>query len=148
MCYRSFNKQIKGELPMNISHCNRRRKALFVSNVPVDVKFFITVLGGMHVYIIARDGQNALVRANSQSPDFILIDFEIPGIDACQLIQRLKAHERTNDIPLIVFNGKNCLSTRNMVFALGVSAYITRPLDTKYLLQAVEKIFNHHKGSP
>jgi two-component system, cell cycle response regulator DivK len=58
----------------------------------------------------ARDGQEALHKAVELLPDIIITDLVMPVIDGWETIQRLKADERTQRIPIIACSGEEAPS--------------------------------------
>ena len=50
----------------------------------------------------ANDGEGALQKAMQHHPDLILLDVVMPGLDGFETCRRLKAHETTREIPVIL----------------------------------------------
>src|SRR5712691_13378191 len=50
---------------------------------------------------VARSGEKALEQVRLASPDLILLEVVLPGIDGFEICRRLKAHPATHDIPVI-----------------------------------------------
>ena len=73
-------------------------------------------------------------------PLLILLDLHLPVLDGFQVLERLKADERTKHIPVI------CLTTvddpRDMArcYALGCSVYITKPVDYAHFAEAIHRL--------
>jgi len=68
------------------------------SNLEILVNFFNEQ--GFQVSV-AVDGESALEQIEHDLPDLILLDVMMPGIDGFETCRRLKANERTTDIPVI-----------------------------------------------
>ena len=52
--------------------------------------------------ITAMDGPRALALAQSESPDLILLDVMMPGMDGFEVCRRLKADARTAHVPVVM----------------------------------------------
>lgn len=99
----------------------------------------------MHV----SDGQQALdylfaegeYADNSRlSPLLVLLDLNLPVLDGYQVLQRMKADERTRRIPVIILTTTD--DTREVVrcYDLGCNVYMTKPVDYEQFSEAIRKI--------
>jgi class 3 adenylate cyclase len=61
-------------------------------------------------------------------PDLILLDVMMPGMDGYEICRRLKANERTRDIPVIFVTARGEVEDEALGFALGAVDYITKPI--------------------
>lgn len=88
--------------------------------------------------IIAEDGTEALKRAQFVHPDLILMDVMMPGIDGFETCRRLKADERTRDIPVIFMTALT--ETDHVVkgFEAGGVDYVTKPFQVVELLARIK----------
>jgi phosphoserine phosphatase RsbU/P len=75
----------------------------------------------------ASDGESALEVAWNFTPDLILLDIVMPGIDGFETIRRLKEIEGTSTTPVIFLTGMEDLESKLKGFALGAVDYITKP---------------------
>jgi two-component system, OmpR family, response regulator len=73
-------------------------------------------------------------------PDLILLDVMLPDADGFDILLRIRAHPALKDVPVIMLTAK---ATRESVLkglAGGADGYITKPVETEYLLQAVRTV--------
>jgi two-component system, OmpR family, response regulator len=73
-------------------------------------------------------------------PDLILLDVMLPDADGFDILLRIRAHPALKDVPVIMLTAK---ATRESVLkglAGGADGYITKPVETDYLLQAVRTV--------
>ncbi len=79
-------------------------------------------------YIVASDGIDGIEAATNKSPDLILLDFMMPGMNGLVVCEKLKKIEATKDIPIIMITAS--LDTEILVHAFkkGVVDYITKPI--------------------
>ncbi|HEX5338707.1 MAG TPA: EAL domain-containing protein [Gallionella sp.] len=78
--------------------------------------------------LVALDGEEALQRAGVARPDIILLDVMMPGMDGFEVCRRLKANERTRDIPVIFMTSLGGIQDKVKGFEVGAVDYITKPL--------------------
>jgi DNA-binding response OmpR family regulator len=85
------------------------------------------MLRGAYRLRVATDGQGALELAAAVSPDLILLDIMMPGLDGFAACRRLKAEQDLRDVPAIFVSA--LAETRQKVRALaeGGADYVTKP---------------------
>jgi CheY-like chemotaxis protein len=81
------------------------------------------------------DPQGAIARAAVLTPDCIVLDVMLPGIDGWELLERLREHPRTHDIPVIVCT---ILPEESLALALGAAAFLRKPVSREALLAALD----------
>jgi len=87
----------------------------------------------------ALDGQEALEKAASESPDLILLDIMMPGMDGWETLERLKADPATSPIPVIVFTAREHSKGRQRSVEMGAVEYFRKPFEPDDLIELVEK---------
>lgn len=88
----------------------------------------------------ARGGQLGLERARADSPDVIVLDVVMPGMDGWSVLTSLKKDEATSDIPVVMLT---FLESRSAGLALGAADYLIKPVETSRLV----KIIRRHCGA-
>lgn len=86
----------------------------------------------------AAGGHAALAIAQRELIDVIVLDVMMPDLDGIQVCQALGADERTRTIPVILLTASLHTETRLAAMALGVSEFVTKPLNTRYLLARIQ----------
>jgi CheY-like chemotaxis protein len=86
----------------------------------------------------ASQGEMALRFVRSTLPDLILLDPKMPGLDGYQVCERLKADERTRDIPVIFLTALADTADKVKGFQAGGVDYITKPLQVEEVLARVK----------
>ncbi len=84
---------------------------------------------------VAEHGRAALEIAERQSLDLILTDIAMPELDGFELLRRLKAGDRTRDVPVIVVSGVGDLESVVRCIEQGAEDHVTKPFES-VLLQA------------
>jgi two-component system cell cycle sensor histidine kinase/response regulator CckA len=85
----------------------------------------------------ANSGQLALASVAAWLPQLILLDIRMPGIDGLEVCRRLKASEKTRDVPLMFITAAREVEERVAGLALGAVDYITKPFQREELLARV-----------
>ena len=83
---------------------------------------------GMEV-IEAQDGTVGVELARSESPDVILLDVMMPGMDGWEVLQALQAGEGTSEIPIVFLTARAELRDRAQGLELGGIDYVTKPFN-------------------
>lgn len=90
----------------------------------------------------ARSGVDALVSVNQTTPDLIVSDIRMPGMDGFQLARTLRSNPRTKFVPIIFLTAKDEREDRINGFRTGVDAYLTKPFDPEELIAVVANIIH------
>ena len=85
----------------------------------------------------AGDGVIAVEKATTFSPDVIVLDFAMPGMDGLAVTRRLAAQERTRGIPIIVATA--CAQYAPEELRAACAAFLVKPFDIDDLLDAVRE---------
>jgi signal transduction histidine kinase len=115
-----------------------KKKILVVEDESYHIHILLDILKPDYRVSISKDGADALRKAVSKSPpDLILLDIIMPGMSGYEVCTRLKADERTRDIP-VIFISSLC-EVKNIVrgFSLGGVDYVTKPFQTEEILARV-----------
>lgn len=83
-------------------------------------------------------GQRALETVHLALPDLILLDISMPKMNGYEVCQRLKADERTHDIPIIFLSALDATQHKVKAFTVGGVDYITKPFQFEEVLARVE----------
>jgi CheY-like chemotaxis protein len=85
----------------------------------------------------ATNGRLALSAAQTEPPDLILLDIIMPEMDGYEMCGRLKADERTRDIPVIFISAIDEMFDKVAAFSIGGVDYITKPFHVGEVLARV-----------
>jgi len=84
------------------------------------------------------DSGEAGVEAAGDSPDLIILDINLPGIDGYETCRRLRSMEQTATTPIIFLSSYADLDDRLQAYGAGGNDYISKPFDVAELLTKVE----------
>ena len=87
--------------------------------------------------LVAKDGESAIEKLQEISPDLILLDVRMPGIDGFETCCRLKASAVTKDIPVIFMTVLSETVDKLKGLSLGAVDYITKPFQQEEVLARV-----------
>ncbi|MFA6233003.1 MAG: hybrid sensor histidine kinase/response regulator [Bacteroidota bacterium] len=111
---------------------------LIVDDVSRNLQILGSFLRDAHFDVSATaNGKHALEIAADINPDLILLDIMMPEMDGFETCRRLKADERTHDIPVIFLTAKTAEEDILHGFELGAVDYITKPFQRQELLERV-----------
>ena len=78
----------------------------------------------------APDGERAVEEALERTPDLALIDVSMPKLDGYEVTQRLRQHEPTNAIPIILLTARVQDSDVASGIEVGADDYVKKPFST------------------
>lgn len=90
--------------------------------------------------VTALDGREALEMVAKSTPDIILTDLMMPGMDGIELCRRLKADPKTVSIPLVILTAKHDLGVKIEGLTLGADDYITKPFNLEVLRLRLKRL--------
>jgi DNA-binding response OmpR family regulator/cellulose synthase/poly-beta-1,6-N-acetylglucosamine synthase-like glycosyltransferase len=86
---------------------------------------------------VAADGEEALARIAEATPDLVVSDVMMPGLDGFALLSKLRADPATRAIPVILLTAKGALEDRVTGLTLGADDYLPKPFEMAELLARV-----------
>lgn len=89
--------------------------------------------------IEARDGLEALDKADNEMPDLILMDMQLPKLDGYEATRRIKKNKKLSEIPVIALTAYAMRGDREMTLEAGCSGNIEKPIDPDTFISEVEK---------
>lgn len=111
---------------------------LIVDDTTENIDILVDLLENYNTKI-ATNGEDALEMIFEGSlPDLILLDIIMPGIDGYEVCRRIRANDKTKEIPIIFFTVKDSQDDILMGFELGGQDYITKPFDSRELFMRVK----------
>jgi CheY-like chemotaxis protein len=105
------------------------------------------LLEGLEV-LEAEDGRHGLTRALLESPDLVVTDVAMPGLDGFELAEALRDDDSTAQIPLIFISGELNPDNEARALALGALAYVTKPFDPPALAKLVASALARRGARP
>ncbi len=91
-----------------------------------------------HRVMEAAEMMEALAKLNEATPDMILLDICLPGMDGYQICKIIKAYPSTKDVPVVMLSGKDGFFDKVRARLVGAQGYLTKPVVPNDLVKAVE----------
>ncbi len=92
--------------------------------------------------LATEDGQSAIDLARKASPDLILADVNMPGMDGYDVCRNIRSDSELAKIPILLFTGLESEPDEELAAAVGSQGYAFKPFDTEQLIELV----NQHAG--
>ncbi len=100
--------------------------------------------------VVAHDGVEALDylfgigshagRDLTVMPQVILLDLKLPKVDGLEVLRRVRAHERTRLLPIVILTSSNEERDRINGYGLGANSYVRKPVDFAQFIEAVRHL--------
>jgi DNA-binding response OmpR family regulator len=90
--------------------------------------------------ITANHGDEAYILCSQQKPDFIVADYELPGLTGIELAEKVHQTPGLADVPIIVLTTKETELTQKQMTKAGIAERIDKPFSPKELLSRVENV--------
>jgi chemotaxis protein histidine kinase CheA/ActR/RegA family two-component response regulator len=103
----------------------RRSLSQFVSDMGMDVR-------------TARDGFEAIHVMEEQLPTVMLIDLEMPRMNGLELTAHVRAHQQTNQVPVIMITSRNTEKHRRLASEAGVNQFLPKPYSEDELALSIQ----------
>ncbi len=120
----------------------RKNKKILVVDDEKDIVETVAYNLRRHGYDVAMayDGTEAIEAAFRESPDLIVLDLMLPGLDGMEVARRLKADPRTATTPIVMLTAKGEETDVVIGLTLGADDYVTKPFSMKILLARLTSV--------
>jgi DNA-binding response OmpR family regulator len=117
------------------------KKILLVEDDPVSRKFMELILAKEGFQIItASNGLEGLRKAKQESPDLLILDVMLPGLDGFEVCHRLRDDEYSAHLPVLVLSAKSQESDKNAALSVGANDFLAKPVDRLVLIAKVTEL--------
>jgi two-component system cell cycle response regulator DivK len=113
---------------------------LVVEDQPDNRRILRDLLGNAGYELIeAETGEEALTAVETQRPDLILMDIQLPVMDGYEATRRIRSNPELKSIPIIAVTSYALAGDEAKALAVGCTAYITKPFSPRALLGKVRE---------
>jgi DNA-binding response OmpR family regulator len=114
---------------------------LVVEDDPETRKFYRSILAASGFAIAeAHNGFQAFEKALAASPDLVLTDIAVPGLDGIELCRRLRGDERTSAVPVLAVTGYEDRRYPARIIQAGANHVLIKPLDADVLIAETRRL--------
>lgn len=106
----------------------RQPKVLLVDDQPLHIQLLHRALPPTYQVFMATGGSQALRLAQDRRPDLILLDVEMPDMGGFEVLEKLRNHAETADIPVIFITAHAEGDMEAMGLEAGAVDFITKPI--------------------
>ncbi len=121
-------------------------RILVVDDHPHNIALLKSYLKSTNYEIIeASDGPEALKKARTESPDLILLDVVLPGMDGYEVCTNLKMNELTECIPILMMTALSDIKDKLKALDLGADDFLSKPFNQVELISRVRSLIRIKK---
>jgi two-component system, response regulator len=130
-----------------------RKVILLVEDNPDDEALTLRALTRNNIgneVVIARDGEEALewlfctgrfeTRDAHELPALVLLDLKLPKVDGLEVLRRIREHQDTRLIPVVILTSSREEQDRLHGYLSGANSYIRKPIDFAHFVEAVRQV--------
>ena len=97
--------------------------------------------------ITADDGAEALRQARAQTPDLVVLDVMLPGMDGLEVCKQLRRENATARVPILMLTAKAAEIDRVLGLELGADDYVTKPFSPRELVLRVKSLLRRDRAA-
>jgi CheY-like chemotaxis protein len=115
-------------------------KVLIVDDNPMIRAMLRQAVGELAPIEIANDAAEALIKIVESPPDLVVTDYQMPGMDGRQLLEKLKSRPATAKVPLILMASKTDISEKLKMVQDSVEDFVEKPFFIKDALARIKRV--------
>lgn len=96
--------------------------------------------------VLAQNGAEAIAIAQTEHPDLVLMDIQMPGIDGLEAIRQIRRESTLMNIPVIALTALAMPSDRQRCLTAGANDYLSKPIKLKQLATIIQQLLASDEG--
>lgn len=113
-------------------------RVLVIEDNPTNMKLAALLLErNGHAVVQASTAEQGIELAQTERPDVVVMDVQLPGMDGLAATRLLKADERTKDVKVLALTALAMSGDKERIRDAGCDAYVAKPLRYKEFLDAL-----------
>lgn len=130
----SADRKRRGEDPVGLE----TKSILIIEDDELNMKLVRTILQleGYRV-LEASDAESGILLARAKSPDLVLMDIQLPGMDGVTAARTLREREDFGQVPIVAISSYAMRTDVENAMAAGFADYVTKPIDTNTFPQLI-----------
>ncbi len=117
-------------------------KVLLVDDNPMVLGMLRQALTPLASLTTSSDAADALLKAVDEMPDLLISDYQMPGMDGRQLLEKLKGRNATARIPIILMASKSDISERLKMLQDKVEEFVEKPFFTRDATTQIKRVID------
>lgn len=117
-------------------------KILIVDDSPSNLASIENALKDDYELVSVTSGLHALRFLDNHKADLMLLDIEMPIMNGLQTLQKVRERAHLRDLKVILLTARKDENTVVSGFKLGISDYITKPIDKNTIKSRIRKVLN------
>jgi len=127
-----------------------KTEIIIVEDNPNDAELVMRVFKKNNLadkFVLLKDGAEAIDflfekdgLSGDVTPKVILLDLKLPKVDGIEVLRRIKADERTHNIPVVVLTSSTEQRDLKEAYKLGVNSYVAKPIKYDEFSKAVSEL--------
>lgn len=89
---------------------------------------------------VKTDGREALDSILAATPDVLILDVMLPGLDGYEVLRQLRADRRSEALPVLMLTAKGQREDRETAMDCGADIFMTKPFANAEIIAAVEQL--------
>jgi len=116
------------------------KKILVIEDNETNLYLMRTILQKLGYQVIeAQDGYSGVELAIAENPDLILMDIQLPVLDGYGATKKIRANEKTKNIPIIAITSYAMVGDKEKTLNAGCTAYIEKPIEPQSFIEEIKK---------
>ena len=118
------------------------KKIVAVDDSTLVLRMLNKVFDKKHDLHAFSDAKRALDFLEKKTPDLLILDIDMPGVNGFDMLQMVKKMEHLKDMPVIFLTSNNDKSHVVKAVSSGANDYMIKPIDEEILLNKVEGLLS------
>lgn len=123
------------------------KRVLLAEDEPniVESLTFLLERAGFQVEVHS-DGRQVVSAAKADTPDVLILDVMLPGLDGYEILRQLRADQRSESLPVLMLTAKGQREDRETALEHGADLFMTKPFANSEIIAAVKELASRSAG--
>ena len=121
---------------------SKPQTVLYIEDNPIDMQLMKIIMQNNFPNVnllVASDAKMGMELANTQSPNIIILDIRLPGLNGLELLKQLKKSPKTQNINIIALTAEATQKNIEDGLSAGFYAYLTKPVDLNMVTETINR---------